>query len=108
MRLIANCPLLGNYGMVKAGDSFEAPDEIAELLIQRGNARKADPPTIVYETQVVEPQETPEVRPERPFRNVHVPDTKPAPVADKSNPKLHKPDVPAKRVADSSQRRRRP
>jgi len=108
MKLISNCQLAGEYGVVGPDQTFEVRDEIALQLLAAGYARKAGPPTVVYETQAIEPAETPEVRPERPFRDVHVPDKKPSPVAPKSNRVLPKSNVPKKRTADNSRRRRRP
>jgi len=110
MKLIANCQLSGDYGMVTEGDMFEARDEIGEILIRNGNARKADPPEVVYETQALQPQETPEVRPKTPFRDVHVPDAEPPRVVEERDQELPRANVSSKptRTADRSGRRRRP
>lgn len=108
MKLIANCQLMGSYGTVSYGDVFEADDEVAQILLKRGNARKViDSAAILYETQVIEPQETPEVRPETPFRDVHVPDKEPPPVAKKSNPKLSRANVSKKPTRTPSHSGRR-
>ena len=110
MKLIANCQLHGEYGMVTEGDTFDVRDDVGEMLIKNGNARKADPPQVVYETQALQPQETPEVRPETPFRDVHVPDTESTPVVEERNQELPRADVSSQptRTADRSGRRRRP
>ena len=109
MRLVANCTMMGEYGMVNSGDVFEARDEIAEILVKNGNARKVEPPEIIYETQTLTPQEAPEVKPETPFRNVHVSDAESPSVASERHQKLPATDVPARptRTANSGKRRRR-
>jgi hypothetical protein len=104
MKLIANCQLAGEYGVVGPDQVFEARDEVGAQLIKMGYVRPYGPPTVVYETQVIEPSETPEVRPEHPFRDVHVPDAEPKRLAPKSDPVLPEPNVPKKRTADRSGR----
>jgi hypothetical protein len=104
VKVIANCQLAGEYGVVGPDETFEVRDEVGKQLISLGYARPYGPPTVVYETQVIEPEEAPMVRPEVPFRDVHVPDKEPARVAPKSDPVVRKPDVSKKRVADRSGR----
>jgi hypothetical protein len=49
MKLVALRQLTGDYGRVDAGQTFEAPADIAEQLLARGLARSADPPRVLYE-----------------------------------------------------------
>jgi len=107
MKLIANRQLTGVYGTVAAGDQFECSDDIGKQLVANHLAHKAEPPTVVYETKQVVPSEAPEVRPERPFRDVHVPDTQSEEVATAGDSVLSEADVQSPRTADSGRRRRR-
>lgn len=107
MKLIANRQLTGVYGTVAAGDQFECSDEIGEQLVTSKLAHKAEPPTVVYETKQVVPSEAPEVRPERPFRNVHVPDTQSEEVVAAGDSELSESELPTARTADTGRRRGR-
>jgi hypothetical protein len=49
MKLIAIRQLVGDYGRVDAGQTFEASADIAEQLLARGLVRHALPPRIAYE-----------------------------------------------------------
>ena len=50
MRVIANRQLTGHYGMVTAGQEFEAEDDVARQLLRAGLVKRPDPPAMVYET----------------------------------------------------------
>lgn len=69
VKLIALSALSGNYGVVQAGQEFEADDDTARELLLRGYVKHAADPQVTYETQAIEPAETPEVSPRRPFRH---------------------------------------
>ncbi len=107
MRLIANRQLRGDYGVVAPGQQFETTDAIAMQLLNAGLVRKAAPPQVLYETKPVYPAEAPEVRPERPFRDMSMPDPQPANVAPAGDSVLPEPDVQPAGDADPVRRRRR-
>lgn len=106
MRLIANRQLFGEYGLVAPGDDFEVRDEIATQLLRAGVVRKADPPTVQYETKVIVP-EAPEVSPRQPFRDMPVFDARSPELDRKGNREFSTTDVPAIRTDDPRGRDRR-
>jgi hypothetical protein len=95
MKLIANRQLTGHYGTVAPHAVFECDDAVGTQLLANDLARKAAPPTVVYETQTLEPFEAPEVRPERPFRNVHLSNAEPETVATEGDSLVSDADVQA-------------
>ena len=99
MRVIANRQLTGHYGMVTAGQEFEAEDDVARQLLQAGLVKKPDPPAMVYETKVIAP-EVPEAAPRDVFRDVSLPDPEPAGMAPEGDSVLSTPDVPEPGTAD--------
>jgi|ERR1041385_4650511 hypothetical protein len=105
MILIAHRQLTGVYGTVSDGEQFECPDAIAENLIERNLAHKAEPPQILYETKVIE--RAPEVSPVTPFCDLPVRHEEPTELAAESNRVLPEPDVSAPRVTDRGRRRDR-
>lgn len=107
MRLIANRQLTGDHGFVLEGQTFESStEEQAKQLIQRGLARAADPPKVLYQTKVIYP-EAPEVSARPPFRDGAVHHAEPPPVAPEGDSVLPEPDVPLQGDADHSGRRGR-
>ena len=114
MRLIANRQLAGDYGVVVAGDQFIVSDPDGLKLIEMGVARRADPPRVLYETKPAR-YEMPTIQPAAPevsarasdFRDVCLPDAKPAPVAPESNSVLPKPNASEPGTADPVGRRGR-
>ena len=104
MRLIANRQLTGVYGMVGPGELFECDEETARVLIAAGLAHKAEPPKVLYRTKAVEP---PEVGPAVPFRDLPVPDSQSAKLANSGDPVLPGADAPKPRAADPVKRRGR-
>lgn len=113
MRLIANCQLAGDYGVVNTGQSFIVLDADAQKLLDSGAARRADPPRVLYqtkprvfETPTIQP-EAPEVSARPPFRNVSLSNAQSPPVASASDRVLPKSDLPAQGVPDPGRRGRR-
>lgn len=94
VKLIALSPLSGNYGVVQAGQEFEADDDTARELLQRGYVKHAADPHVTYETQALEPQETPEVSPRRPFRHGVMRHAKPPKLDSENAGIVPPPDVP--------------
>lgn len=93
----------GEYGRVPCGQQFATKPSIAETLIRQGGARR-----VLYETKIIQPA-APEVTAAHaePFRLVHLPDPKPAAVAEPGDRVLPGADIPAQRAGDSGQRKRR-
>jgi hypothetical protein len=108
MRLIAGRQLTGSYGTVVAGEIFEVEDDLGRQLVLAGNAVKAEPPRILYETKVILP-EAPEVSAREPFRHVPVPNPQPTDVAIEVDTVLPEPELPGieERTADPRGRGRR-
>jgi hypothetical protein len=107
MKLIANRQLCGDYGVVSPDQEFDASDDVAKQLLDRGLVRAAQPPTVTYETKPIVPQEQPQLVPESPFRHVPMPDTESSPVATESDTELSVAGLPEERASDHSGRRRR-
>ena len=99
MRVIANRQLTGHYGMVTAGQEFEAEDDVARQLLRAGLVKAPDPPAMVYETKVIVP-EVPEAAARDVFRDVSLPDAEPAVLAPEGDQELSMPDLPAQRTDD--------
>lgn len=101
MRLIANRQLTGDHGFVLEGQVFETDtDEKGRSLINRGLARAADPPKVLYSTKVIVP-EAPEVSARQPFRHVPVPHKESQAVVTESDQVFSGPDVPEQGTADT-------
>lgn len=94
VRLIALSQLSGNYGVVQAGQEFEADDDTARELLHRGYVKHAADPQVVYETKVITPEEAPKVSARRPFRHGTVRDEKPKAVDTENAGIVPPPDVP--------------
>lgn len=94
VKLIALSALSGNYGVVQCGQEFEADDDTARELLQRGYVKHAADPQVTYETQALEPSETPEVSPRRPFRHGALRHAKPPKLDTEDAPVVHEPDIP--------------
>lgn len=94
MKLIAVTQLSGNYGVVQAGQEFEADADTARELLQRGYVKHAADPQIVYETKVIVPEEAPKVSARRPFRHGVVRDAQSSPVDTQDAPVVPPADVP--------------
>ena len=99
MRVIANRQLTGHYGMVTVGQEFEAEDDVARQLLRAGLVKRPDPPAMVYETKVIEP-EVPEAALRDIFRDVSRPDAEQTGVAREGDQELPMPDLPAQRTDD--------
>ena len=100
MRVIANRQLTGHYGVVSAGQEFDAHEDVARQLLRAGLVKKPDPPTMAYETKVIVP-EVPEAAPRDVFRDLRLPDAEPAAVAPEGDQELSAANVPAQRTVDS-------
>ena len=110
MKLIANRQLTGTYGTVAPGQAFEAPEDVAIDLMKRDLARRAEPPTVVYETKPAHfetPLVVPEVTARLPFRDVPVSDSEPEELVTAGDSVLPETDVPKQGVADPGRRRGR-
>jgi len=99
MRVIANRQLTGHYGMVTAGQEFEAEDDVARQLLRAGLVKRPDPPAMVYETKVIVP-EVPEAAPRDVFRDVSLPDSEPAVMAAEGDQELSAADLQTPRTND--------
>ncbi len=108
MRLIANSQLYDKhgFGLVVAGQEFDCSPEEAKKLIERGCARKADPPKILYDTKIIRAL-APQVSARQPFRDLSVSNEEPEGLATTGDPVLSLANVQAERVADRRGRRRR-
>lgn len=113
MRLIANCQLTGDYGVVSKDQSFILPDGDAQKLLDSGCARRADPPRVLYqskpyrfETPTVE-MEAPGVSARPPFRNMPVSHQESPPVVTTSDSLLPKADISLSGTADPGGRGKR-
>ena len=110
MRLIANRQLCFGNTVYAAGEEFDADDAIAIDLMQREVARRALPPTIVYETKPAHfetPLIVPEVTARQPFRDMSVSDAEPQDVAAESNPVLPESDLSKQGTPHPGRRRGR-
>jgi hypothetical protein len=101
MKLIANCPIRGEYGFVATGQEFETQDGLAEQLIKNGMARKPVIPSVQYEIKPIEPSEAPKIAPERPFRDSHLHNEESAAVDTEGDQKLSATNVSSGRAVDS-------
>jgi hypothetical protein len=82
-----------DYGLVPPKTPFQASDEVAKQLLEKGLARRVNP-KITYQTKVVRPAVTPEVVAEaEPFRNVRVHHQEPPAVAAEGDRVLPLSDV---------------
>ena len=97
MRVIANRQLTGHYGVVTAGQEFDADDDVARQLLRAGLVKRPDPPVMLYETKVVSP-EAPEAAPREAFRDVPLSDAEPTHVAGECNPEFSEPNVSVPRT----------
>jgi hypothetical protein len=104
MRVIANRQLTGEYGTIAPNQEFECPNELAGQLRAKGMVRNAIPPRIEYETQVLRPQEAPEVSPRHPFRNRTLSDPKQENVATESDREFPAADIPSSGASDPRRR----
>ena len=99
MRVIANRQLTGHYGMVTAGQEFEAEDDVARQLLRAGLVKRPDPPAMVYETKVIEP-EVPEAAPRDVFRDVSLSHAEPAGMAPEGDQEFSAADLLPPRTDD--------
>lgn len=106
MRLIANRQLTGVYGSVVAGDGFDVEDATGRQLLNAGLARRADPPSVRYETKVITP-EAPGVSARQPFRDSTLPHEEPPSVAPESDKFVPPTDLSESGTADRGRRGRR-
>ena len=93
-KLIARVQLAGDYGVVQAGQEFEASDENARELLRLGYVKYAADPEVVYETKAIVPSEAPVVSPRRPFRHGAVRHAQSPPVDTEDAPVIPPADVP--------------
>jgi len=110
VRLIANRQLCFGNTVYSAGEEFDADDAVAIDLMQREVARRALPPTIIYETKPARfetPLIVPEVTARQPFRDVPVPDEEPQDMAPESDSVLPESDVPKQGTPHPGRRRGR-
>jgi len=111
MKLIANRQLRGEYGTAAPDQEFECREETAAELLKSGLARNPLPPRVAYETKVIVPEapeispQAPEAAPRQPFRDLPLPDPKPASLAAAGDRVLHGADVQQRRTAGRGRRR---
>lgn len=101
MRLIAERQRYDNGILILPGQLFEVEKEQLGLdLLSKGLARLPDPPRVMYETKVVVPLAEVQAQVAASFRDLHLPDPEPAPVATRVDPVLPSPDPPKPRTTD--------